>query len=111
MSDDATYLDTAGSEYDPLRPTGKDERVSEETREIEVNGKVIKTTFIGFGNDGQVKRVRGNELSNINSIVNNEEAKFVAQQRQEQQQQYQNNSSRSIDSRSSPVSSSISSAY
>lgn len=35
-----------------------------------MNGKIIKSTFIGMGNDGKVKRVKSNELpQNINNIV------------------------------------------
>lgn len=70
MSGDATYLDVGGCEYDPLRPYGKDESMSEDTQEFEVNGKIIKSTFIGIGNDGKVKRVKSNELpKNITNIV------------------------------------------
>lgn len=70
LSGDATYYDVGGCEYDPLRQVGKDESISEETREFEVNGKIIKSTFIGMGNDGKVKRVKSNELpQNINNIV------------------------------------------
>lgn len=60
----------ANCEYDPLRPRDKSEKLSEETREFEVDGQLFKSTFIGIGNDGQVKKVKQNELPpNIQRIM------------------------------------------
>lgn len=66
---DATYYHAA-CEYDPLRPYDKDDMLTQETREFEVDGKLIKSTFIGIANDGQAKRLKNEELpQNIVNIM------------------------------------------
>ena len=56
-------------EYDPLRPpeTG---RLDTETREYEIGGTLMKSTFIGFDKNGDQKRVKFDELpKNLLEIV------------------------------------------
>lgn len=49
-------------EYDPLRPVEKKGFKTEVTNEYEIGGNRMKSTFIGFDDNGEAKRVKFSDL-------------------------------------------------
>ncbi|CAF0727309.1 unnamed protein product [Brachionus calyciflorus] len=65
-------------EYDPLRPF-ENERFDDETKEYEIGGTKVKSTFIGFDKNGDAKKVKFEDLpknlANIVSEANSQDSK------------------------------------